>query len=112
MIKNVFENNFNSLFNLNFFSNSYSKLTGLETNRHNGHNTQIQETISDFNEFNQLDFNDCKSIYNISQLKIKTLQKIILGKSLDFNGLLRTFNSTSNTKFLINIIENITKIFI
>jgi len=62
-------------------------MTHFETYKHNGHNTLIQITISDFNEFNQLDFNDCKLIYNITQLKIKPLQKIILNKSLDFNGL-------------------------
>ncbi len=54
-----------------------------------------QETISDFEDFNQLNFTNCKSFVNITALRIKPIKKIILDQSLDFNG------------FKINIIASI-----
>jgi hypothetical protein len=54
-----------------------------------------QETISDFEDFNQLNFTNCKSFVNITALRIKPIKNIILDQSLDFNG------------FKINIIASI-----
>jgi hypothetical protein len=45
-----------------------------------------QETISDFDDFSQLNFTTCQSSVNITGLRIKPNRKIILDESLDFNG--------------------------
>jgi len=46
-----------------------------------------QETISDFDEFSQLNFTTCgKSSVNITTLRLKPRKKIILDDSLDLNG--------------------------
>ena len=47
----------------------------------------IMKTLSNFFEFNQLDFKTCQSVINITALRIKPSKRIILDNSLDFMGL-------------------------
>ena len=46
----------------------------INSNRYN----IAQETISDFEDFNQLNFTTCKSYVNLTALRIKPIKKIIL----------------------------------
>ena len=47
----------------------------------------LLKTIGDFSEFRQLDFTKCSITFNMSSIRFKPTEKIILDNSLNFNGL-------------------------
>ena len=47
----------------------------------------VQKIITDFSEFNKLDFQTCHTKINITALRLKPSRRIILDNTLDFTGL-------------------------